>query len=119
VHRTGDDIRGLTVNAAARIAAQAGVGEVLASTDVVRLCVDAGVQWADAGSVALKGLPGEWSLHRVSAEPEWVRAEPAPANAPMLALTDRALVSVARRLPPVARAFGRLARPRPVAASAT
>jgi pimeloyl-ACP methyl ester carboxylesterase len=119
VHRVGDDIRGLTVNAAARIAARAGAGEVLASSEVVRLCVDAGVQWADAGSLALKGLPGEWSLHRVSAEPEWVRAEPAPANAPVLALTDRTLVSVARLLPPVARTFGRLARPRPVPAAAT
>ena len=117
VHRTGEDIRGLTVTAAARIAAQAGAGEVLASTDVVRLCVDAGVEWAEAGSAALKGLPGEWVLHRVAAEPDWVRAEAAPENAPALALGDRALVSVARRMPPLARAFGRLARPRPAAAT--
>ena len=64
VQKNGGDVRGLTVHAAARLAAKATADEVLASTTVVGLCVDAGMTWATAGDVTLKGLPGTWTLHR-------------------------------------------------------
>lgn len=59
----GDDIRGLAVHIAARIAALAGPGEVLVSRTVRDLVVGSGLAFQDRGATALKGIPDEWQLY--------------------------------------------------------
>ncbi len=63
-----DDIGGAAVHAAARIEEAAAPGEVLVSRTVVDLMVgNDAVRFEELGSQVLKGLPGEWTLHRVIA----------------------------------------------------
>lgn len=67
VERRGTDIAGLGVHIASRVAGLAGAGEVLVSSTVRDLTVGSGLEFDDAGSHALKGVPGEWQLLRVMA----------------------------------------------------
>ena len=62
-----NDIGGMAVNIAARIGARADADEVLVSSTVKDLVAGSGIEFEDRGSHALKGLPGEWSLHVVTA----------------------------------------------------
>jgi class 3 adenylate cyclase len=62
IELAGDDIRGLAVHIAARIAALAGSGEVLASRTVRDLVVGSGLTFQDRGTHVLKGVPDEWQL---------------------------------------------------------
>lgn len=57
---------GIAVHIAARVAAQAGPGEVLVSSTVKDLVVGAGFHFGDRGLHALKGVPGEWRLYAVA-----------------------------------------------------
>jgi class 3 adenylate cyclase len=61
--RRGDDIGGIAVHIAARIAAKAGAKEVLVSNTVKDLVYGSGITFEDRGAHVLKGLPGEWQLH--------------------------------------------------------
>ena len=61
----GDDIGGIAVHIGARVAAAAGADEVLVSSTVSGLVAGSGIQFADRGTHALKGVPGEWRLFRV------------------------------------------------------
>src|SRR5262249_22862675 len=63
----GDDVAGISVHVAARIAAAARAGEVLASTTVRDLVAGSGVRLADRGLHRLKGLPGPQRLVAVVA----------------------------------------------------
>ena len=47
----------------ARVAAQAGPGEVLVSSTVKDLVAGSGLDFRDRGSHELKGIPGEWRLY--------------------------------------------------------
>ena len=58
----GEDLGGLAVHIAARVAAQAGPGEVLVSSTVKDLVAGSGLQFEDRGTRALKGIPDEWRL---------------------------------------------------------
>ncbi len=60
-------IEGIAVHIGARIAALARSGEVLASSTVKDLVVGSGIHFADRGSHLLKGVPGEWHVHAVTA----------------------------------------------------
>ena len=60
--RRGDDIGGIAVHIAARIAAKADAGEVLVSSTVKDLVYGSGITFTDQGAHMLKGVPGEWSL---------------------------------------------------------
>lgn len=61
-----DDLIGIAVHVAARVAALAGSSEVFA-TDTVRVLVDgSGLRFEPAGEHALKGVPGSWSLFRLA-----------------------------------------------------
>ena len=62
----GDDIGGIAVNIGARVGAAAGPGEVLVSRTVTDLVAGSGIEFADRGAHALKGVPGEWQLYAVS-----------------------------------------------------
>jgi class 3 adenylate cyclase len=59
------DLAGLAVHIGARIAAEAGAGEVLVSGTVKDLVVGSGFRFRDRGERVLKGVPGAWRLHTV------------------------------------------------------
>jgi class 3 adenylate cyclase len=61
----GDDLFGATVILAARIAAHAEGGEILASLAVRELCVGKGFLFADLGQVALRGFEDPVPLFEV------------------------------------------------------
>lgn len=61
----GDDVGGIAVHIAARVAAQAGPDEVLVSRTVKDLVAGSQIGFADRGAHQLKGVPGEWSLYAV------------------------------------------------------
>ena len=60
-----DDIAGMTVNIAARVAALAGPAEVLVSRTVTDLVAGSGIGFEDRGEHELKGVPGRWQLFAV------------------------------------------------------
>ncbi len=53
---------GVAVSLAAWVASKAAPGEILVSSTVKDLVVGAGLQFADRGTRALAGVPGEWRL---------------------------------------------------------
>ncbi len=61
----GDDVSGLAVHIAARVAALAGADEILVSRTVVDLVAGSGLEFADRGERELKGVPGSWKLFAV------------------------------------------------------
>jgi class 3 adenylate cyclase/pimeloyl-ACP methyl ester carboxylesterase len=65
----GDDLGGLAVHIAARIAASAAPGEVLVSSTVKDLVAGSGIEFGEWGEHELKGVPGTWTLFSVSDEP--------------------------------------------------
>ena len=65
IETVGDDVTGVSVNVAARVAAIAGASEVLVSSTVRDLTPGSGLTFEDAGEHALKGVPDRWRLYRV------------------------------------------------------
>jgi class 3 adenylate cyclase len=61
----GDDIAGIAVHVAARIAARADPGEVLVSRTVTDLVAGSGIRFEDRGTHDLKGVPEPWHLYVV------------------------------------------------------
>jgi class 3 adenylate cyclase len=61
----GEKLGGIAVSIGARVAAQAGPGEVLVSQTVKDLVAGSGIEFADRGAAGLKGVPGEWRLFAV------------------------------------------------------
>jgi class 3 adenylate cyclase len=59
-------VRGIAVHTGARVAAQAGPGEVLVSSTVKDLTAGSGIEFEDRGEHELKGVPGEWRLYAVT-----------------------------------------------------
>jgi class 3 adenylate cyclase len=62
VELVGDDIGGIAVHVAARIAALAGAGEVLTSSTVRDLVAGSGLAFEDRGEHTLKGVPEPWRV---------------------------------------------------------
>jgi class 3 adenylate cyclase len=58
----GEDVGGIAVHIAARVASEAGAGEVLTSGTVKDLVVGSGLGFLDRGTRVLKGVEGEWRL---------------------------------------------------------
>jgi class 3 adenylate cyclase len=69
VELIGDDVGGIAVHVAARIAALAGPREVLASRTVRDLAVGSGIEFAPAGRHELKGVSDEWDIYNVASTP--------------------------------------------------
>ncbi len=67
VEIVGDDVAGLVVHIAARIASLAGPGEVVVSRTVKDLVAGSGLRFESLGRHSLKGVPDEWELHLVRA----------------------------------------------------
>ena len=65
IERRGEDISGLGVHIAARVAQMAAPGEVLTSSTVKDLVVGSGIAFADRGTHRLKGVPDKWRLMSV------------------------------------------------------
>jgi class 3 adenylate cyclase len=67
VELLGDDIGGIAVHLAARVAGMAGAGEVLVSGVVKDLVAGSGLKFRDRGVHALKGLPEDVHIYAVEA----------------------------------------------------
>lgn len=65
VEMRGEDIGGIGVHIAARIAAIAGRGEVVISDTALTAATGSGIAAVDAGEHVLKGVPGTWRLWRL------------------------------------------------------
>jgi class 3 adenylate cyclase len=61
----GDDIGGIAVHTAARVAAHAEASEVWASRVVRDLVGGSGLEFSERGEFELKGIPGTWPLFTV------------------------------------------------------
>jgi class 3 adenylate cyclase len=62
VEFSGDNVRGIAVHIAARVASSADADEVVVSSMVKDLVVGSGLEFDDRGVRELKGVPGEWRL---------------------------------------------------------
>jgi class 3 adenylate cyclase len=62
----GDDLGGLAVHIASRVAKLAGPGEVLVSGTVKDLVVGSGIEFTERGEHELKGVPATWRLFAVT-----------------------------------------------------
>jgi class 3 adenylate cyclase len=62
----GEDLGGLSVHIAARVAALAGPGEILVSGTVKDLVIGSEIEFLDRGDRELKGVPGNWNIFAVS-----------------------------------------------------
>jgi class 3 adenylate cyclase len=58
----GDDLAGIAIHTGARVAALAGLGEVLVTGTVRDLVAGSGIEFSDRGQHSLKGIPGEWRI---------------------------------------------------------
>src|SRR5262249_28513954 len=63
----GDDLGGLAVHIAARVAAAAEPNELPVSSTVKDLVAGSGIEFEDCGDHQLKGVPGDWRLYAASA----------------------------------------------------
>jgi class 3 adenylate cyclase len=59
-------VGGIAVHIGARVAAEAGAGEVLVSSTVKDLVAGSGLAFVARGDAELKGVPGEWRLYAVA-----------------------------------------------------
>lgn len=64
VEALGDKVSGMAVHIGARVMSMAGVGEVWVSSTARDLVAGSGLGFEACGTHALKGVPGEWTLHR-------------------------------------------------------
>jgi class 3 adenylate cyclase len=69
IELAGRSVRGIAVHIGARVAAEAGPGEVLVSSTVKDLVAGSGLRFVDRGLRVLKGVPDEWRLYRVDPRP--------------------------------------------------
>jgi class 3 adenylate cyclase len=66
IEQRGDDITGISVNIAARIADRADSGEILTSDLTRQLMIGANVNFESRGEHELKGVPGKWPVFAAS-----------------------------------------------------
>jgi DNA-binding SARP family transcriptional activator/pimeloyl-ACP methyl ester carboxylesterase/class 3 adenylate cyclase/tetratricopeptide (TPR) repeat protein len=113
-----DRVRGVAVHVAQRVAAEAAPGEVLVSQTVNDLVAGSGLEFADRGSRAFPGVPGEWRLLAI-VDPDRGRGDapvpgdqhhrlvsPAPSSAPrMEAPASEVFIGRARELERLERAL--------------
>ena len=103
--RIGDELSGLAVHVAARIGAAAAPGETLVSRTVSDLVASSGLNFATRGIHKLKGVPGEWELLAATGT---TTVPSVPAQPPKPRLSDRLIVTAARRMPRVLTAVNRM-----------
>ncbi len=59
-------VGGIAVHSGARVAAEAGPGEVLVSSTVKDVVAGSGIAFEPRRAAELKGVPGEWQLYAVA-----------------------------------------------------
>jgi long-chain acyl-CoA synthetase len=64
--RMGDDVGGVAIHIAARVAALATADQVLVSRTVVDVVAGSRLSFADRGEHVLKGIPGTWQVFAVA-----------------------------------------------------
>jgi class 3 adenylate cyclase/pimeloyl-ACP methyl ester carboxylesterase len=111
----GDDIGGMAVHLAARVAALARPGEVLVTGTVHDLVMGSALQFEARGRHALKGVPGEWPLFAAVGEEDRSGLPPLPTTTQAATITDRAMERMAVRTPRLARLGAQLSRKRATA----
>ena len=104
-----EDIGGMAVHIAARVAALAGSGEVLVSSTVKDLTAGSGIDFVDRGEQELKGVAGHWRLYAAGEDQPALQGSIDDARAKRFG--DRTLVAVVRRAPSVGRALTRVVAP--------
>jgi pimeloyl-ACP methyl ester carboxylesterase/class 3 adenylate cyclase len=67
VELVDDGIGGIALHTAARVAALADPGEVVATRTVKDLTAGSGIEFRPRGTQTLRGVPGEWELYTVEA----------------------------------------------------
>jgi adenylate cyclase len=76
VLRRGNDLFGSTVNIAARIAALASPGQLLATEPVAKIAIASGIVARDMGTVALRSIADHVPLHSIELapafDPAWI-----------------------------------------------
>jgi class 3 adenylate cyclase len=105
VERIGDDVSGLAVHVAARIGAAASPGTTLVSRTVSDLVAGSGLTFTSRGVHRLKGVPGDWELLEAIGS---MGVASGPTHPPEPRLSDRLVVTAARRAPRVLAALERL-----------
>ena len=105
-----DDIGGLAVHIAARVASKAAAGEVLVSSTVRDLMVGSSVTFAERGVHEFKGIPGDWRLFSIGDVP--AASEPIPGPREAMRPTDKLVARLARRAPRAMRLGARVSRTR-------
>ena len=65
VELMGEKVGGIAVHIGARVAAEAGPGEVLVSSTVKDLVAGSGIEFDDRGERSLRGVPDAWRLFAV------------------------------------------------------
>jgi class 3 adenylate cyclase len=68
VELRGADVGGVGVHIGARVAALAAPTQVLVSRTVIDLVVGSQLEFSDAGTHTLKGVPGSWPLFALASE---------------------------------------------------
>jgi class 3 adenylate cyclase len=64
--RMNGKVGGIAVHIGARVASEAGPGEVVVSSTVKDLVAGSGIEFRERGIAELKGVPGEWRLYEVT-----------------------------------------------------
>jgi class 3 adenylate cyclase len=59
-----DDVRGIAVHIASRVAHIGGADDVLVSRTVKDLVAGSGIKFDDFGTHTLKGIPEQWQIYR-------------------------------------------------------
>jgi class 3 adenylate cyclase len=66
IELTADDVTGIAVHIAARVAAEAEAGETVVSSTVRDLVAGSGLRFENRGIHALRGLPNDMHLYTVA-----------------------------------------------------
>jgi class 3 adenylate cyclase len=66
VELRGEDVGGMAVHIAARVAGLAGPNEILSSRTVKDLTAGSGLNFTDRGEHTLKGVPEPWQIYAVA-----------------------------------------------------
>jgi class 3 adenylate cyclase len=62
----GDDVGGMAVHVAARVAGLAEPGEVLVSGTTCGTVLGVGIHFEDRGTQQLRGVPGRWPVYAMA-----------------------------------------------------
>jgi len=76
IETSGSSVRGIVVHTGARVMGLAGAAEVLITQTVKDLVAGSRIRTAERGSFELKGVPGTWVIHDVTAIDEELRPQP-------------------------------------------